>query len=377
MIISNKNNKYVRTLCAILFCVFTLLYLYFYQADIMMFTQHVCSDGQTHYHRVVGALLVTFILMLIQFGVGRLFKQLDLLYALSYLPSLMLLTALTSIRFESGIYSFGPWGYVLPIMLVFFILVLCVMRKVSYDTRFMYHYSIQILTLSNLAIMLLSFLGVLTLSNSSYKLHVQLKAERLIMEKNYDEALDVLAKNDRPDSSLTMLTAFALAHKGELGERLFCYPLTGGSAALTPDNKTTRLAMCDESHFYDYIGVWTKQKMGSKRYLDYLLRHRLGKKPFADYFLSSLLLDKELDKFVYYIMKFYNVRGLLPTHYREALLLYTHLRTNPVIIFHSTLMEADFQDFQDLENKYGNKTVRKNMLRDMYGNTYWYYYFYQ
>lgn len=342
-----------------------------------MFTQHVCSDGQTHYHRVVGAFLVTFILMLIQFGVGRLFKQLDLLYALSYLPSLMLLTALTSIRLESGIYSFGPWGYVLPIMLVVFILVLCVMRKVSYDTRFMYHYSIQILTLSNLAIMLLSFLGVLTLSNSSYKLHVQLKAERLIMEKNYDEALDVLAKNDRPDSSLTMLTAFALAHKGELGERLFCYPLTGGSAALTPDNKTTRLAMCDESHFYDYIGVWTKQKMGSKRYLDYLLRHRLGKKPFADYFLSSLLLDKELDKFVYYIMKFYNVRGLLPTHYREALLLYTHLRTNPVIIFHSTLMEADFQDFQDLENKYGNKTVRKNMLRDMYGNTYWYYYFYQ
>ena len=117
--------------------------------------------------------------------------------------------------------------------------------------------------------------------------------------------------------------------------------------------------------------------MGSKRYLDYLLRHRLGKKPFADYFLSSLLLDKELDKFVYYIMKFYNVRGLLPTHYREALLLYTHLRTNPVIIFHSTLMEADFQDFQDLENKYGNKTERKNMLRDMYGNTYSYDYFYQ
>ena len=102
----------------------------------------------------------------------------------------MLLTALTGIRLESSTYSFGPWGYVLPIMLVVFILVLCVMRKVSYDTRFMYHYSIQILTLSNLAIMLLSFLGVLTLSNSSYKLHVQLKAERLIMEKNYDEALE-------------------------------------------------------------------------------------------------------------------------------------------------------------------------------------------
>ena len=39
-------------------------------------------------------------------------------------------------------------------------------------------------------------------------------------------------------------------------------------------------------------------------------------------------------------------------------------------------MEADFQDFQSLEDKYKNTTERRNMLCDVYGNTYWFYYFY-
>ena len=377
MNLSNKNNKYVRTLCAILFCVFSLLYLYFYQADIMMLTQHVCSNGQTHYHRIVGTILVTFILMLVQFGVGRFFKQLSLLYALSYLPSALLLTALTAIQQDDGTYTFGMWGYVLLIALVLFVLALFGIRKISYDTRFMYHYNMQMLTLSNTAVLLLLFVGVTALSNSSAVLHVQLKAERMIVDEDYDGALEVLSENSRPDSSLTMLTALALSKKNELGERLFTYPLTGGAKALCPDGRTTRLAVYPESRFYDYIGVWTKQKMSAERYLDYLLRRHLGKKPFGDYYLSALLLDKDLDRFAYYITSFYNVKGLLPTHYREALLLYTHLRTNPRIIFHSPIMEADFQDFQELERKYANKEERESQLRDVYGNTYWFYYFYQ
>ena len=39
-------------------------------------------------------------------------------------------------------------------------------------------------------------------------------------------------------------------------------------------------------------------------------------------------------------------------------------------------METDYQDFQDLENKYKNRTERINALRSVYGNTYWFYYNY-
>ena len=87
-------------------------------------------------------------------------------------------------------------------------------------------------------------------------------------------------------------------------------------------------------------------------------------------------MDKKLDKFVSSVTKYYNVKNPLPTHYREALLLYTHLRSNPKIIYRNSVMEADFQDFQSLEDKYKNTTERRNMLCDVYGNTYWFYYFY-
>lgn len=377
MTLSNKNNKYVRTLCAILFGLFSLLFLYFYQTDVMTLTQHVCSDGQTQYHRIMGTLLITLILFLVQLGVGRFFKHVSLLYALSYIPSLLFLTFLTCIHRTDATYTFGTMVYVMPAALVIFAAALLWMRKISYDTRSMYHYSLPILTLSNTAVMMIAFLCVISLSNNSAQTHIQLKAERFLIEGDADKALEAISESNKSDSSLTMLTAFALSHKGELGEKLFAYKLSGGASALTPNGTSTHFAIYPESKFYDYIGVWTKQKMGAERYLDYLLRHNLGKEPFADYFLCSLLLEKQLDRFAYYITFFYNVKGLLPKHYREALLLYTHLRTNPRIIFHSNIMETDFNDFQDLEKKSKSKEERKTKLRDVYGNTYWFYYFYE
>lgn len=39
-------------------------------------------------------------------------------------------------------------------------------------------------------------------------------------------------------------------------------------------------------------------------------------------------------------------------------------------------MDADFQDYQRLEHRIANKAERRNKIRDVYGNTYWYYYQY-
>lgn len=48
------DNKLVKVICAILFCVFTFSYLFFYQADILRVTQHIASGGQTFYVPWVG-----------------------------------------------------------------------------------------------------------------------------------------------------------------------------------------------------------------------------------------------------------------------------------------------------------------------------------
>ena len=66
----------------------------------------------------------------------------------------------------------------------------------------------------------------------------------------------------------------------------------------------------------------------------------------------------------------------MPKHYREALILYTHLRSNPKFVYCSNVMDTDFQDFQDLNRKYPRRMERMNIIRDIYGKTYWYYYLY-
>lgn len=87
-------------------------------------------------------------------------------------------------------------------------------------------------------------------------------------------------------------------------------------------------------------------------------------------------MDKNLDAFVENITKYYDINDFLPKHYREALTLYVHSHTTPKVIFKNSIMDADFQDYQNMEHDITDTEERKNKLRDTYGNTYWYYYQY-
>ena len=99
--------------------------------------------------------------------------------------------------------------------------------------------------------------------------------------------------------------------------------------------------------------------------------------PQRRYLLMGYLLDKRLDDFAKWVGKFYDLNDTLPQHYREALVLYSHLRSQPVVDYHHAVTEADFADYQQLErSEPNNKVLRQNLLRDTYGNTYWYYYEY-
>lgn len=374
---SNSNNLYVRILCAILFYTFVFIYLYIYQQDLLMLTQHLCSGGTTQYHPIIGTSTIIIVLALLQFGMGRLLRSFSILYALSYVPSFIVLAALTGIQLQANGYTFGVWPYMLPIGLTLYALIIYILMRINIETKSMFHYTQQTIIISNTLIMLVGFLFTGLTSNSSAALHTQLKIERLLSQKQYDEALDVLKQANDSSPSLTMLTAYTLSLKGQLPEKFFTYAVAKGAQNLTPDSVNTRMAFYPEGRLFQHIGVYTKQRMGAQRYLDYLYRHNLGKRPFTDYYLMALLLDKKIDAFVALLPTLYDVHGPLPTHYREALLLYTHLRTNPSIIFHSNVMDADFQDFQTLESKYLDPKVRRNAMRDTYGNTYWYYYLYE
>ena len=175
------------------------------------------------------------------------------------------------------------------------------------------------------------------------------RMERLMQRGDYQAALEVGDESDKTDRHLMMLRIEALGHEHQLGDRLFSYPIQGKSA--------------------DVKGLQGKQ--GDMTNLK------------GDYELCAYLVDKQLDKFAAALPHYYSLsdsqsgqRLRLPRYYREALVLYNHLRSNPQIIFHNTVMDTDFQDFRQLERQYSDPKARQVAVFRHYEGTYWYYYFY-
>lgn len=375
----NGSGALVRSLCAAAFILFTFFYLYFFQADMLAMMQHVLSGGMTHYNRTVGAVLITFLLFLLQFGVQRVTSLSGVLHALTYFPSLVLLTLLTGIDNDFDVdRSFGLWVWLAPLLLLLFAGLVLVLRKNGLNGSGQYFRSSlpRVLWVNSL-LLVLQFLMVCSGGNTDEVFHYRLRMERLMADEKYEEALTVGENSLSTDENLTMLRAFALSRTRQLGERLFEYPLVGGSNALLPDGKDIRCMLISSGDIIKNLGIRKKGRMNTMTYLQYLERSGLAMKSVTDYLLCGYLLDRDLDSFVREVRRKYNITSpTLPKYYREALTLYTHLRANPVVVYHNEVLDADYADFQELEKKYPDSAERSSYVRDTYGNTYWYYYFY-
>lgn len=358
----NSTTK-MRLTCAIIFIVFTYLYLSCYQADILAVAQHKLSDGLTSYNYTLSPILITLVLFLLQLGVFAVTRVKKMFHALTYFPSLLVLAFITDVPCDVDAYlSMGAWVWIAPLLLLLFGGVMWVIRQLEpYEAEARVELWMSRRTWVNLLQMLVMCLLVVLISNGNVVFHERMKMERLMTQGKYADALQVGKQNLETDSSLTMLRVACLHRTGQMGEKLFAYPLVGGSKAMIPDSVTTKA-------FLWRTPKWMRpMKNGKLRYV----------RP-IDYQLCALLLDKNLDKFVVEVQKSYNVESdSLPRHYKEALMLYTHRRSAPKVIYKNNVMEADFQDFQALERKSANVMERNAALRDTYGNTYWYYFQYE
>ena len=144
-------------------------------------------------------------------------------------------------------------------------------------------------------------------------------------------ALRIGERSDKTDRQLMMLRMEALRHEHLMGERLFGYPIVGEGKPL------------------------------------------VGKG--GDYELCAYLIDRDLNRFAVTLPKYYTVSQLLPRHYREALVLYNHLRANPVVVYHDNVMDTDFKDLQKLRRTFADKKAAQVAISRNYGGTYWYYYY--
>ena len=225
--------------------------------------------------------------------------------------------------------------------------------------------------------MVVMALVVCALGNSDRTFHFRMRMEECMVKGNFAEATQVGVKEAATDSSLTMLRVWALSENHMLGDRLFSSPLVGGSDAMLPNGASVKLMMADERKLYAHLGVVFIQKMRPRVYLETLHKAHRATAAAHDWLLCAYLLDRDLNQFVRHLAKYYPINEQLPKHYKEALIIYNHTTSHPLISYYNNVKEADYDDFQDLGDKYGNKRERYTALRDKYGDTYWFYYHYK
>ena len=372
--VKNSSTVTIRVMCAIVFVVFSFAWLFF-QADMLAMAQHVMSGGVTHYHNLIGSVIITVILCLLQFLVYGVTRLNGRMHALTYLPSMLLLALLSniSLMIADAPHATSLW-WLVPIIALWLGAVFLAIKaqKIEMDR------SLTLMSRPmwiNLLTMCLFMMGVAWLGNTNAVFHYRMKMERLLSEGDYQSVLKVGKKSHESDEHILMLRTFALARADKLGDRLFEYPINGTSTQMLPTNGETEMLLCSEDSLYRYLGAGPAVTMAPERYLQMLLRRdSVPRKAIGDYLLCGYLVDKDLDRFAKEIGKYYTVDEHLPKHYREALTLYTHRRSHPLVVYHVPVVDEDYRNMMEMEKQYADKMERKDKLRDQFAGTYWYYY---
>ena len=370
----------VRTVCAIVFLLFVAIYVFFYQEDTLALTQHILSGGATIYSRVIGGIIITIVLALLHFTTAKVMRTKPLcIYALSCFPSLYILAMLTDFDTSQPLSPWRWWAILMPLAaavwwgVVYFLGEL--LRYRCSDIRHEEGYLARTLG-CNIFILAAMMIGVGLLSNSNDITHYRLRMERLLMHGEYAKALEVGKASDKTDASLTMLRVFALAHEGRLGDELFKYPVRGTSASIVPELSDGKMLMLSPDSVYRMLGAIPRHGQTTKNYLKAIVKSGQATKAAIEYQLCGMLIDKDLDGFVNLLMKTHKIDDTLPLHYREALILYTHRRSSPKVVYRNTVMDTDYDDMQRLEAETKSPGERRIQIYKQFSGTYWEYFDY-
>lgn len=362
--------------CALVFIVFSFLWLYFFQADVLAVAQHVLSGGTTHYNRTIGALLITAVLFILQRSVYAMTRLSRNAHALTYFPSMLALAVLSDIPADiDKHFSFNQWIWIIPLALILWAGCVWLAKQMlpfSKDAKEETGLFSRRMWL-NIVQMAVMMIVVAMVSNSNAVFHFTAHAETALMKGDVDEALRVGKKSLETDENLTMLRIFALSKKGLLGESLFDYAVAGTSNDMLPmAGSKSRLRLMPDSLLWEHFGRQPETFMTIHRYLDSLETDTMASSAYRDYRLVGLLIDRQIDSFVVSLPRYYEVNDSLPRNYREALQVYQH--QHDTIIYADTLMHAVWQEYILLDS-IPTKSERKIRAADRFRSTYWYYYY--
>lgn len=379
----------VRALLMLLFAAFTFCYINYMQCDLIAMTQHVLSDGQTHYNRVVGTVIIAAVAIALQVIMSNVFRLPDILYVLSYVPSALFLAAITDLA-----WSYTTLKLFVYLLLLVAALVICVgvnkpmPRRRGVSTISVLTVNIGLLTVM---ILLVGFSG-----NTNKVLHYEQKIGRYLNENNMIKALEVGKGSLETSNVLTIARAYALSRQGLLNEKLFEYPIPAGLHSLLPLPGDSLKMIFPPEKIYQWLGAMPGENSSPNQYLNVIAAQQelVDSLPqIMDYFLATQLVNKQIDRFAenYKASRSNDVRHNLnkmpwnlnnvrhsfsAKHCREAIVLYQHIRTKPVVTIKDNLTETNYNDFMDIAHSRKNAKEKLNLLRSQYGDTYWWYYYF-
>lgn len=218
--------------------------------------------------------------------------------------------------------------------------------------------------------------------------HYELRTAQALQSKHPKRAYKVGDKSYATSHRLFAMRCYLMAttHKKGLGDEVFSQMVPAGGAAsllLLPTDNYQQLLL-PASKLEGLLGSRRHANEGALAYL-----HRCawlsafkgdGKHTAAaDYYLCALLLERKLDLFAKEIVNYYPTevaQSKLPRYFAQALILYQRTRTQPKVFYTDSNIEANYRDYTDMADSIPNRTVRTNMLRYSYGETYWWWYSY-
>lgn len=384
----------IRYSCGILFLLFTFFYLYCLQGEILAEAQHVYSGGLTTYNLFIGALIISVVLQVVQWIVAKASRVPPMWHAVTYLPSMLMLAMLTDENRDTILrFDLGAWVWVAPLVLVLYVVVVIATRTIVRQSADRPKDLRQQLY-PNYIILFIMTLCVGAIPQSTDVFHFELKAERLVLDHDYEAASRVGERSLRASARLTQLRMYALSKQGLLAERLFDYPQHYGSRGLLDVTDTLSSYRLSPQAICLHLGAFCGSSIHTtERYYQLMLADTIYNQNTVDYYLCSLLLDKRLADFGREVRHYYNLADSipeavtgLPRAYREALLLLSpesEARKGIVVVGSDTLgvvsdseMLNRLKDYQQMKHDLSDPVERINRTHREFGTTYWWYYDY-
>lgn len=377
----HHGTTIISVVCAMIFYSLTFIYLYFFQDGALTALQHILSGGVTHYDSLIGAVVITSMLFVLQQWIKKFCVLPSLWNAISFFPSFLILFILTGYHPLGESESYFYCLYSTPLLFVLWCVLVGLLKKStivgSYSSSSTLGSLFTMEALSNYWILLLCFFILVLTTDSSIAYHYRVSVEKLMESGKWEKAISVGKTSQHTDANLTMLRCYALSQTNQLGDRLFSYPINCKGEDLLPIQNNTYCLFYPPQNIFRHLGAFPADNMDFYTYLKALVKHGKAKPSACHYLLCAYLVDRNLHEFVKMLKSCNISESMLPRHYQEALVLYNHLTSNPVYLYSNSSIETDYKDFMHVMRTTPAGNMCRLALHKQFKDSYWRYYYKQ